>query len=430
MSDYWNKDRQQELSLELASWDHVSVMPTPHLSDQLFAPPGLNYAVDPMTGMRRSPRKHRDQHQHSQTYALPPIPSLFTTNTPGSYLDNIPPANGYIADQPNFQYNFSPQDHGTITEGTALLPTEAIMSPSPAPHEKPASKTSRRVQAKKPEADTNKKKTRTKGAGSKSGPADRRDHGGSDTEIAKLSAEAIEDSKIKTPVKSEGIRGLTDDDKIKVVEYVTSPERWPSFKVNQAHYWNNGRVTSEQVRNFWHGQAWEKYKAVRDREEHTGGGDGDEDGSDAEYEFAKSRIYQLIDAVARDDESVIRHREYHSVTPLSDEDTSPVKKRVKRSESYDGDTSHLLYQVIEGIEGRDKRQAQLDVNNLELTQKKDQRDEEERVERRETAARQAERERQDAFDKQWDRCMQMVGNANPRVRAYGEKLLDELMADK
>ena len=151
------------------------------------------------------------------------------------------------------------------------------------------------------------KKICTKGTGSKSGPAGWRDNGGSDSEIAKLSPEAIVDSKIRTPVKLESIPGLSDHDKAKVVEYVTSTERWPSFKVNQAHYWNNVSgswvpclvydnaylyirslgicwrvgVISEQVRNFWHGQAWEKYKAVWEREEHTGG-DGVEDGSDAE----------------------------------------------------------------------------------------------------------------------------------------------------
>ncbi|KAG2134075.1 hypothetical protein DEU56DRAFT_756981 [Suillus clintonianus] len=438
MSDYWSEDGQQKLTLELASWDQISLLQTPDFSDQLSAPAELNYAVDLITGMRRSPRKHRDQHQHSQNYTLPPISSLLTTSTLGGYLKdlyaNFSPSPSCIADQQNPQHDLQNlllhQHYGTHVHASAVSgdttplplnspattlptgpsPTEAIV-PS---IEKPPSKAPRRAQAKKPESDTNKKKTRTKGAGSKSGPAGRRDHGGSDSEITKLSPEAIKDSKIKTP-------------------YVTSPERWPGFKVNQVHYWNNisgnllkGRVTSEQVRNFWHGQAWEKYKAVREREEHTGGGDGDEDGSDAECsgefsakvldEFAKSKIYQLIDAVARNDKSVIRHREYHSATPLSDEDASPMKKRIKRSESYDGDTSQLL--------------QQLDANNIELAQKKDKRDEEERAEHREAAARQAERERQDAFDKQWDRCMLMVGNTNPRVRAYGEKLLDELMGER
>lgn len=37
------------------------------------------------------------------------------------------------------------------------------------------------------------------------------------------------------------------------------------------------RVTVKQVTGFWHNQAWAKYKACRERAEHTGGGDGDAD---------------------------------------------------------------------------------------------------------------------------------------------------------
>ncbi len=47
------------------------------------------------------------------------------------------------------------------------------------------------------------------------------------------------------------------------------------------------RVTQSQIANFWHGQAWAKYKACRDSlVKHTGGGDPDDPGlmseSDAE----------------------------------------------------------------------------------------------------------------------------------------------------
>jgi hypothetical protein len=41
-----------------------------------------------------------------------------------------------------------------------------------------------------------------------------------------------------------------------------------------------GRVTAIQISNYWLGQAWEKYKAVRRNQGHTGGGDGDEDRRD------------------------------------------------------------------------------------------------------------------------------------------------------
>lgn len=38
-----------------------------------------------------------------------------------------------------------------------------------------------------------------------------------------------------------------------------------------------GRVKPQQIRNYWVNQAWAKYKAVREMQEHTGGGDGDAD---------------------------------------------------------------------------------------------------------------------------------------------------------
>ena len=36
-------------------------------------------------------------------------------------------------------------------------------------------------------------------------------------------------------------------------------------------------VTLAQVKNYWWNQAWEKYKAVRQLQNHTGEGDGDEE---------------------------------------------------------------------------------------------------------------------------------------------------------
>lgn len=86
-----------------------------------------------------------------------------------------------------------------------------------------------------------------------------------------------------------------------------------------------GRVTAEQVKNYWENQAWLKYAACRGREDHTGGGDGDADRDaqkDAEGgevkpvksgkpgakrkvtfsnktldQFENSEIYRLMDAV-------------------------------------------------------------------------------------------------------------------------------------
>ena len=53
-----------------------------------------------------------------------------------------------------------------------------------------------------------------------------------------------------------------------------------------------GRLDHAQIRNFWHNQAWPKYKAVWERQEHTGGGDGDEedDGDEVEGESLEDDI--------------------------------------------------------------------------------------------------------------------------------------------
>lgn len=42
-----------------------------------------------------------------------------------------------------------------------------------------------------------------------------------------------------------------------------------------------GRASVKQILNFWQ-QCWDKYKAVRERQEHTGGGDGDESRDEAD----------------------------------------------------------------------------------------------------------------------------------------------------
>lgn len=45
-----------------------------------------------------------------------------------------------------------------------------------------------------------------------------------------------------------------------------------------------GHLNHTQIHNFWHNQAWPKYKAVQEWQEHTGGGDRDEDDDRDEVE--------------------------------------------------------------------------------------------------------------------------------------------------
>ena len=64
-----------------------------------------------------------------------------------------------------------------------------------------------------------------------------------------------------------------------------------------------------QIHSYWTSQVWPKYKAVWEMEEHTGGGDGDDNDDDTPSEkyggfskrvlekFKNSAIYKMIDKV-------------------------------------------------------------------------------------------------------------------------------------
>jgi hypothetical protein len=80
---------------------------------------------------------------------------------------------------------------------------------------------------------------RAKGLGSKSGPANRRKAGGSDDEVEELTVEQKDMAGLKIPQVDPEIEGetpskkLDGDGKHRVVEYITSAEVWPSFKLKQ-----------------------------------------------------------------------------------------------------------------------------------------------------------------------------------------------------
>lgn len=72
------------------------------------------------------------------------------------------------------------------------------------------------------------------------------------------------------------------------------------------------RVSAKQLENWWNNNAWKKYKAAHDLEDHTGGGDGDRDqqiphaprkaraGQVSERvleRFRRSKVYYLINSV-------------------------------------------------------------------------------------------------------------------------------------
>lgn len=195
-----------------------------------------------------------------------------------------------------------------------------------------------------------------RGVGSKSGEANRRERGISDDEIAELSAaqreaaslkrkeveveegeqdeeegDEVEEDEDEEDQGSGKHRGLTDFQKRVIVEYITSPEVYKTRRVRMSTIATHvsgciypffigadicvelvyttfkKAVTVKQVTNFWNG-VWDRYKACRTREEHTGGGDGDEGrpgvgGRERKFsdkvldKFERSHYYQLIDAV-------------------------------------------------------------------------------------------------------------------------------------
>ncbi|KDQ09815.1 hypothetical protein BOTBODRAFT_47413 [Botryobasidium botryosum FD-172 SS1] len=150
----------------------------------------------------------------------------------------------------------------------------------------------------------------------------------------------------------------------------------------------SGKKSAQQIRNLWN-RMWDLYKTVRQREEHTGGGDGDatDEGDDAgegdgdgdgkgneapakseagkspkkrltsnakksKYstaqlnEFEASEIFRMIDLVAHDDPDVVRSTVYNGEQSVSDDD-SPKKER-KRARGNDS-AAALLADVAQSM---------------------------------------------------------------------------------
>ncbi|KAL0579398.1 hypothetical protein V5O48_002623 [Marasmius crinis-equi] len=325
--------------------------------------------------------------------------------------------------------------------------------------------------AKKPSSQTKPKK---KGTGAKSGAANRRDTGLSDDEIEVLSTEDKAAAQLR-PLQLElsddddsdddgagkKSRGLETKDKERLVEYITKEEVWKDFKLKQRAVFqkildekilSRRDYTLDQLTAYWHGQAWDKYKAVREWLRHTGGGDGDEArtheqmktesekkrkrastkrtySSDSLEKFYYSNIYTLIDARAHDDEDVVREREYNSANPVSDneeESASRSKKKARKSEDSDrrADSDNVelaeIFRVI-GTSMKDKREIDLLRFQSEEADRKERRERE--------AADRKERQQQEAKQRrteQWKIAMEFAAHTNPLMRERGERMLKEL----
>ncbi|KAF8995054.1 hypothetical protein BDQ17DRAFT_1330805 [Cyathus striatus] len=354
-----------------------------------------------------------------------------------------------------------------------------------APKSKTAAKSSKKM-------DATAKRTCLKatGAGSRSGQSNRRGGGTSDTEVMKLSEKQQQVAALKVPmlrlkgvqkevesgshvvdesgggvddkggseIRVEGDgechaielsddneddgghsgRGLSVAQKLKVVAYVTQPECWPSFKLNQHKVWTKivdtilPGVTVDIIRNYWTLQAMPKYKAVREREKHMGGGDRDEPAqmSDSNKrkktsykfsaqvldDFQDSKIFELINSVAHDDADIIH-----------DEDESTPRKCLKPlglecSSSNELFDSHhrLLSDAVEAMKQK--------ARNSEH-------EEEEQQERRELMTRQLEceskkleHESQTMEMESWKMVMQMMSHADARIVVKGEEMRNRLLS--
>ncbi|KAF8982654.1 hypothetical protein BDQ17DRAFT_1549157 [Cyathus striatus] len=266
-------------------------------------------------------------------------------------------------------------------------------------------------------------------AGAKSGQRNRRAGGASDTEIMKLSEKDMDLASLKAAkprLKSKrvsktapagdlaglwGQRWLCWAGPIVICAEIEDrhlyrdEERWPRFKLNKhsvyvkianevlSHDETDGAVSVEVIRNYWINNAWAKYKAVKEREKHTGGGDGDdatqsavaisagnkrkktEAGFSAQVleEFQNSDIFKIIDAVAYADVDVVREEDVNSRSNVSDSEIEDVipRKRPKRSPSNESISGHhrLLSEAVDAIKQKARHTEAIAQQNLELAQR-------------------------------------------------------------
>ncbi|OAX35524.1 WD40 repeat-like protein [Rhizopogon vinicolor AM-OR11-026] len=322
-------------------------------------------------------------------------------------------------------------------------------------------------------------KGKKSGRGSKSGEGSRRVNGTSDNEVFKLTETLLAEAELalKTAasgdvlVKPESKRGLTDEEKLTTVKYITSPEVWYRFWLDQgtvfttlAHKTLDNRVTHAQVRNYWWNRAWEKYKQVKEMEKHTGGDggaddridtqSGDEDVEDVDMggifaldgmkrkegvtkakfarhtleAFKKTQIFRLIDEVAYNDATVDRIYDADSSYTISiSDDEVPPMKSARKSASLDSDAyteiTTLLRNMMGLMRDRDKRQARLDQLNMELALKHEQ------VKHTEHQATTHFKEVQEAHKEraeQWVRAGEMLQHPNSLIQKQGERLAKRL----
>ncbi|KAK7457877.1 hypothetical protein VKT23_010221 [Stygiomarasmius scandens] len=416
--------------------------------------------LDPTTPQQKLPMLYSYQphleDSHIQLPLLPPVLISPALETPSPAPRSQPEA--------NVTHNVTTP---TGREKENVVPAQAPSQKAntsrsgPKSKSKPASKTAKpasKTAAKPPSKAKKEEKPKSKrngGVGSRSGSG-RRDGGNSDDEIAELDPKDIvgADLKAAEPEEKEdedpdeegetkSTRGILDEDKLYIVKYMADSTRYKTWRLKQTfHYIQivailnkkpNREYQVSQVKSFWLA-VFEKYKAVRVRQEHTGGGDGDAD-SDAEETksdlkrkrvtntrrfstavldaFEESEYFEVIDKVAHDDESVVRPEVFNSVTDNNDNDDNesegPKPKRLKSSASQEFDSfDDALQDTMLAIRVKADATVKIEQDKLELMRQKEKREE---------------------LSAKYDLALRLMAHENPLVQAQGERMFLQLNQD-
>ncbi|KAM5542426.1 hypothetical protein V8D89_003885 [Ganoderma adspersum] len=357
----------------------------------------------------------------------------------------------------------------------------------------------KRQTVKKTEAKRGGGRGTRKGLGSKSRNLHRHTAGASDDEISSLS-EAVKHAaeprlsaaqlqaakqKMKAPVsegeqfegeetdededEDGGPHGLTADEKLQAVEWLTTPEHYKSLRTSLETYCItkmsqvlfHDEVSASQIARYWNNNAFKKYKAICTQLPHTGGGDLDAARQDSDEPatttstsarqrssdvtfttvgklladsllvFYNSALYPLIDAVAHSDSAVERARKINSSDPILDSD-SPKKRGLKtESPSKNGSMiDDLFQQAFHDLSERSKVAQSLEKQCLDLECRCDEREEAEREERRQVRLQQDCRDARAEWDSRWKQAMQLSESTIDKLRARGLQLFDELDKEK
>ncbi|KAG1811729.1 uncharacterized protein BJ212DRAFT_1483462 [Suillus subaureus] len=221
-----------------------------------------------------------------------------------------------------------------------------------------------------------------RGTGSKSSEGNRQTSGNLDDEISKLTKsqlcqaglklepEGLGAAPVETPMKLEGAtsgQAFSDEDKLKAMKYITSPEVWPTFKLAQPSlakvqgYGEGDELDSECGNIVEDDVALDGMKQKCTSKKKVS--------KKVLDDFEASKIFRAIDTVACNDPTVIHSHNINSSESISDDETPP-KKQMHKSASFEAndisDTSMLLHDMMGTMSKHHRWQAKVNETNLEV----------------------------------------------------------------